>query len=59
MIVILLIKKQKFITKQKRKNTKTSRGYYRNPSEDENIKNRNYVNNRNKNMSNADREKRK
>ena len=38
---------------------KRSQENYRNLSEDEKIKKRNYANNRNKNMSHVDRERRK
>ena len=56
MISILLIVKRKFIAQlTKEKYREGSQESYGNLSADKNIKNRKYANNRNKNMSVADR----
>ena len=53
------IQKQKINQGNKEKLQERSREYYRNLSENEKIKTRNYANNRNKNMSDEDIERKK
>ena len=51
------VKSQRQENQKNQNKKKKSREYYRNLSEDETIKKMNYVNNRNKNMMQANREK--